>query len=72
MVLYTKQDCPLCSVVKLKLNSVGINYTISTDEDAMAALNIDRLPVLVLKNGMKLEFGEIIKYVQGGNLINED
>jgi glutaredoxin len=46
MILFTKPDCPLCSVVKVKLNSANISYVISQDEERMEALGINRLPVL--------------------------
>ena len=72
MVLYTKPDCPLCTVAKLKLNSAEINYEISTDVEIMDKLNIDRLPVLQLCNGTLLNFKEILQYIDGGNLKNEN
>ena len=72
MVLYTKFDCPLCNVAKIKLNATGIDYTISMNEAEMDKLNIDRVPVLQLDNGMLLSFQEIIKYIEGGNLKNDN
>ena len=72
MVLYTKLDCPLCNVAKIKLNATGIDYTISMNEAEMDKLNIDRVPVLQLDNGMLLSFQEIIKYIEGGNLKNDN
>jgi glutathione S-transferase len=72
MVLYTKLDCPLCNVAKIKLNATGIDYTISMNEEEMDKLNIDRVPVLQLDNGMLLEFKEILQYIEGGNLKNDN
>jgi hypothetical protein len=72
MILYTKPDCPLCTVAKLKLNAAEINYEISTDEEVMDKLNLDRLPVLQLSNGALLSFKEILQYIDGGNLKNEN
>lgn len=72
MILYSKQDCPLCTVVKLKLNTANIEFDICTSEKEMDKLNIDRLPVLQLDNGMLLNFREIIQYIDGGNLANEN
>ena len=72
MVLYTKLDCPLCNVAKIKLNAAEIDYTISMNEEEMDKLNIDRLPVLQLDNGMLLGFQEIIKYIEGGSLKNDN
>lgn len=65
MVLYTKTDCPLCRVVKIKLGAAGIEYTNCTDEQKMEELNIDRLPVLILGDGTKLGFKEILNYIEG-------
>ena len=72
MILYTKLDCPLCNVAKIKLNATGIDYTISMNEEEMDKLNIDRVPVLQLDDGMLLGFQEIIKYIEGGNLKNDN
>lgn len=72
MILYTKPNCPLCTVAKLKLNAAEIKYEISTDTAVMDKLNIDRLPVLQLNNGTLLNFKEIVQYTEGGNLKNED
>ena len=72
MILYTKLDCPLCTVAKLKLNAAEIDYEISTDEEIMDKLNLDRLPVLQLSNGTLLSFKEILQYIDGGNLKNEN
>ena len=63
MTLYSKVDCPLCSVAKVKLSSVESDYKISYNEEEMEKLNIDSLPVLVLDDGTKLGFKEIVDYV---------
>ena len=64
MTLYTKTDCPLCNVIKVKLAQFNINYTSCTDEEKMEELNIDRLPVLQLDNGELLEFKAILNYIE--------
>ena len=64
MTLYTKQDCPLCTVVKLKLNISEIPYESCTDEQKMEELGIDRFPVLILDDGTRLEFKEILNYIE--------
>ena len=61
MILYTKSECPLCTVTKVKLNAQGINFEICTDEAEMEKLGIDRLPVLKTDNGELLDFSEIMK-----------
>ena len=72
MILYTKPDCPLCTVVKVKLNAKEIDYTISMNEEEMDKLNIDRVPVLQLDNGMLLDFKEILQHIDGGSLTNDN
>ena len=61
MILYTKSECPLCTVTKVKLNAQGIAFEICTDEAEMEKLGIDRLPVLKTDNGEFLDFSEIMK-----------
>lgn len=64
MTLYTKTDCPLCNVVKVKMAQANIDYINSFDEEKMNELNIDRLPVLQLDNGELLEFRAILNYIE--------
>lgn len=61
MILYTKSNCPLCTVTKVKMQAQEINFDICTDEKEMEKLGIDRLPVLKTDNGELLEFSEIMK-----------
>lgn len=62
----------MCSVAKVKLNLAGIKYDVSMNEEEMEKLNIDSLPVLKLDSGMLLGFKEILQYIEGGNLKNEN
>lgn len=64
MTLYTKTDCPLCNVVKIKMSQAGLDYTSCQNEDKMNELNIDRLPVLQLDTGELLEFKAILNYIE--------
>lgn len=61
MVLYTKSNCPLCAVAKIKMQEQEIDFDICTDEKEMDELGIDRLPVLKTDNGELLDFSEIMK-----------
>ncbi len=63
MTLYTKLDCPLCSVAKLKLDNAGIKYDVSLNEKEMEELGIDMLPVLKTDDGKLLPFKEILNYI---------
>lgn len=66
VVLYAKQDCPLCSVVKLKLNAAEIEYSICKDEELMKEKGFKMLPILELNNGTFLTFQEIIEGLKEG------
>ena len=61
MILYTKSECPLCTVTKVKLQSQEIPFEICMNEKEMDELGIDRLPVLKTDDGELLEFSEIMK-----------
>lgn len=64
MVLYSRQDCPLCTVAKTKLNLAGIEYDICSNVEEMEALGIDSLPVLKTDDNQLLSFKEIIKLTE--------
>ena len=63
MTLYTKTDCPLCRVAKIKLGAAGVEYTNCSDINKMEELGIDQLPVLVLDDNTQLNFKQIVDYV---------
>ena len=66
MILYTKQGCPLCSVVKVKLNAFGIPYESETNMEKMLAMGFKTLPILQLDDGTLLQFKEILNYIAEG------
>ena len=66
MILYTKQGCPLCSVVKVKLNTFGIPYKNETNMEKMLAMGFKTLPILQLDDGTLLQFKEILNYIAEG------
>lgn len=68
MILYTKSECPLCTVTKVKLQGQGIAFEICKDEQEMDKLGIDRLPVLKTDNEELLDFSEIMKRLREGTL----
>lgn len=72
MKLYTKTDCPLCTVIKVKLGVAGIPYEICTNEQEMEKLGIDQLPVLVLDNDTQLGFKQILNYIEEDKINHED
>lgn len=62
MKLYTREGCPKCKVLKLKLELKGIEYTECQDLERLAALGIKSLPALEIDDQL-LTFEEAIKYV---------
>ena len=68
MILYTKSECPLCTVTKVKMQAQQIPFEICMDEKEMDKLGIDRLPVLKTDNGELLEFSEIMKRLREDTL----
>ena len=64
MTLYTKNNCPLCNVIKIKMAQTNLQYEVSMDEDRMEELHLDRLPVLELDDGTLLEFKQILNYIE--------
>lgn len=62
MILHTI-GCPLCDVLKEKLESKKITFEINTDEDKMAQLGITQVPVLQIDSGELLEFSAANKYI---------
>ena len=60
-ILYTKEDCPMCHILKSKLDRAGLPYSEFTDEAKMLSMGIDALPVYQV-GGMKLSYGEAVKY----------
>lgn len=66
VILYTKLNCPLCAVAKLKLNTANIIYEECQDEAKMEELGIELLPALE-KDGKIFGFNQIIEMLKGGN-----
>lgn len=62
MKLYTT-NCPLCSVLKTKLNQKNISYEIISDKDVILAEGIKHVPVLEV-DGQKLNYGEALEFLR--------
>lgn len=60
--LYTL-NCPICKVVKQKLDDAGIEYEVCTDTDEMTLLGIDTLPVLCVAGNL-LHAKQIYDYIR--------
>lgn len=62
ITVYTKEGCPKCRVLKLKLNQKGIEYTEFQDVQAMIDMGIKSTPQMDV-DGKMYTFEEAIKYV---------
>lgn len=61
MILYSN-NCPQCNVLKVKLNSYGIEYETVTDQQKMLEMGMTSMPMF--DNGKKLmTFRESIEWL---------
>ena len=61
IILYST-GCPRCNVLKKKLDSKGIKYSVYDDIDIMGKLGILSVPVLSVEDKL-LKFEDAIKWV---------
>ena len=52
LTLYSKDGCPRCDMLKSKLNDKNVEFIEVKDEDVIASLDIDFLPVLEVDGEM--------------------
>lgn len=57
--------CPRCNVLKQKLDSKNIEYTVINDVDIMTEKGIETVPVLEV-DGQLMKFPEAMKWVEKG------
>lgn len=69
MKLYST-GCPKCEVLKKKLRSKNLNFSICDDMMEMKEKNITTLPVLEL-NGKLLSFKEAVDWINQTAIIQE-
>ncbi len=62
VVLYST-NCPRCKVLEKKLDSIGIEYEIQTDEDVMIEKGFTSAPMLEV-DGSIMDFGNAIKWAK--------
>lgn len=63
VILYTT-GCPICKLVKTKLDQAGIDYETETDTDKMIALGFHSAPMLQVEDQM-LTSAEAMKWIEG-------
>ena len=61
-VVFYSTDCPKCKVLKAKLDSKGIDYTIFNDVDRMVEMGITTVPDLMV-DGKLMNFKESIEWL---------
>ena len=60
--LYTIH-CPQCNVLKKKLDTAGISYTLIDDKEWLIANGYDKFPILEV-DGKKMNFSESITWLK--------
>ena len=61
-VVFYSTDCPKCKVLKAKLDSKGIDYTVFNDVDKMVEMGITTVPDLMV-DGKLMNFKESIEWL---------
>lgn len=61
IILYST-GCPRCDVLKDKLDTKAISYSVNNSVDEMTELGISEVPVLSI-NGQLLKFKEAVNWV---------
>lgn len=61
--VYSKEGCPKCKVLKLKMEQKGMQYQECQDLDDLIKLGFTSLPVLRTMGGQLMTFEEAVKFV---------
>ena len=61
-IVFYSTGCPKCKVLKAKLDSKGIDYTIFNDVDRMVEMGITTVPDLMI-DGKLMNFKESIEWL---------
>jgi glutaredoxin len=62
VILYST-NCPKCKVLEKKLDSIGVDYTIVTDEDLMISKGFSSAPMLEV-DGNIMDFGNAVRWAK--------
>ena len=62
VVLYST-NCPKCKVLEKKLNSIGIDYKIVTDENLMISKGFSSAPMLEVDDNI-MDFGNAVRWAK--------
>lgn len=61
-IVFYSTNCPKCKVLKSKLDSKGIDYTIFNDVDRMVEMGMTTVPNLMV-DGKLMNFKESIEWL---------
>jgi len=62
LVLYSTENCPMCKMLKQRLDSAKIEYEVCMDMDKMVELDITHVPVLGV-DGLLMNMPAAIGYI---------
>lgn len=61
-IIFYTTGCPKCAILKKKLDTAHIPYTLNEDVDEMQALGLTTAPALSV-NGALMDFGAAVRWV---------
>lgn len=64
ITIFSKEGCPKCRVLKMKLEQKGIQYEDSHDVEKLQELGFKSLPILDV-DGSMMKFEDAVQYVNG-------
>lgn len=62
-IIFYSTNCPKCNVLKSKLDSKGLTYTVNNDTKEMLALGLQSAPALKVDDQPIMEFFEAVKWI---------
>lgn len=62
IILYSTETCPMCKMLKRKLDEAKVDYEICMDVDQMKSLGISHVPVLSV-DGSLMNLQNAIGYI---------
>lgn len=63
VILYST-NCPKCKILEMKLDGIGIDYKVVTDEDVMISKGFMEAPMLEVGDKV-MTFSEAVKWANG-------
>ena len=69
IILYST-GCPVCNMLKMRLDKAGIKYSISYDSNAIFDMGFRTAPILSV-DGRLMQSGEAIKWINSGCVVGD-